>query len=69
MSTPQQRVQEIRDALHARRSGQQVIKAASGGRAVDFAQMTVEELEAALSKAEAEAGRPRRGAITPYFGG
>lgn len=66
----QQQVDEIRAALHARRIGQQVIKASSGGRSTDFAQMTTEELEAALSKAEAElSGRPLRGAIKPYFGG
>lgn len=66
--TKQQEVEQIREALHARRTGKQVVKASSGGRSVDFAQMTMTELEAALSKAEAElAGTPRRGAIKPYF--
>lgn len=66
--TTQQDVDAIRAALQARRAGKQVTKASSGGRAVEFAQLTVEELEAALTKAEAElGGRPRRGAIRPYF--
>lgn len=66
----QQQVDEIRAALHARRTGRQIVKAASGSRSTDFAQMTTDELEAALSKAEAElSGRPLRGAIKPYFGG
>ncbi|HYD87122.1 MAG TPA: gpW family head-tail joining protein [Vitreimonas sp.] len=62
-------VAAIRAALQARRSGRAVSKIASGGRSVEYAQMTIEELEQALTRAEAElAGRPRRGAIKPYFG-
>jgi hypothetical protein len=60
---------EIRAALQARRAGRQVTKISSGGRAVEYAAMTMEELEGALARAESEyAGKPRRAAIKPYFG-
>lgn len=66
--TTQADVDEIAAALQARRSGRQVTKFSSGGRAVEYAQMTVDELEAALEKARSEvAAKPRRGAIKPYF--
>lgn len=60
---------EIRAALQARRAGRQVTKISSGGRAVEYAAMTVEELEGALARAETEyAGKARRAAIKPFFG-
>lgn len=62
-------VAAIRAALQARRAGKAVSKVASGGRSVEFAQMTLQDLEDALARAEAElAGKPRRGAIRPFFG-
>jgi hypothetical protein len=62
-------VAAIEAALQARRSGRAVFKIASGGRSVEYAQMTLEELEGALARAKSElAGVRRRAAIKPIFG-
>lgn len=67
--TTQADVNAIAAALQARREGRQVTKISSGGRAVEYAAMTMEELEGALARAQSEvAGTPRRAAIKPYFG-
>ncbi len=67
--TTQTDIDEIRAAIQAKRAGRAVVKVASGGRSVEYDRLTIAELEAALSRAEAELnGRPRRAAIRPYFG-
>lgn len=66
--TTQSDVDNIRAALQAKREGRSVVKVASGGRSIEYDKLTIDQLEAALARAEQElAGGAKRGAIKPYF--
>ncbi len=68
--TTQADVDAIKQALAERRAGRQVTKISVAGRAVEYAAMTIDELEGALARAQSElAGVPRRRALKIYFGG
>lgn len=68
--TTQADVDALKAAIQARREGRQVTKIASGGRSVEYAALTLAELEDALARAQSElAGRPRRRALRILFGG